>query len=232
MTYPTISLDECKRLAALFLDEQQDDVANSVKWVGHGPEIDVAAIAALAVELRDDLEEFQGGGSKDKDAFEGAAAAKLHAVMARLPLAVLDDPAFWRYVTLTHFWELTRWREPGAFEKEWKHYRPYIDGLKQSECVPLRMFLRGQIGVREGDYELARAVPQATDLWRSHIVRVRTSYSPPLAQGLIRHQRDDRLNTDDVRELAKRIRRVSSNVVLHLYDDAQVDELLDELRPA
>lgn len=228
--YPTISLDECKRIVGLLLDEQEVNVDDAIKWVGP-EEVDVQAFEPIAQELKRDLTVFEGGGSSDKDAFEGVAAAKLHAGLRHLPLAVLDDPGFWRYLSVGLFWDVIVWREAGAFQKEWQDYRRYIDGTKQSECVPLRMYLRGQIALRDGDYGLASAVPEATDLWRSHIVRVRTSYSPVLAQGLLRMQRDDRLPTTPLRELAKRIRRVSSNVVLHLYEDGEVDQLLEELRP-
>jgi hypothetical protein len=230
MKYPTLSLDECKRVAALLLDGQDADLANVVKWVGTSPELDVHPIEALASEVRNDLDAFIATGNRDKDAFEGAAAGKIHATLRQLPLEILDDPGFWRYLSVSHFWELVQWRESGAFAKGWDNYRPYIDARRQAECVPLRMFLRGQIALRDGGYALAAAVEKGTDLWRSHIVRVRTSYSPVLAQSLVTMQRDSRLNTDDLREIAKRVQRVSSNVVLHLYGDEDATELLDELR--
>lgn len=230
MKYPVISLDESERLCARLVEGLEIDVNNVVKWMGTSPEIDLELIKSTALQLRDDLEEFEASGASDKDAFEGQASAKLHAALADLPLAVLDDPGFWRYLAIAHLWAIVVWREPKAFEKDWTKYRVYVDGRLQTECVPLRMFLRGQIAVVDGDYALTSAVPAATDFWRSHVARVRTSYSPVLARAFIREQVADRMSTDDLRAYAKRLQRVASNVVLHTYDDDAAATLLASLR--
>jgi hypothetical protein len=233
MKYPTIAVDDVRQVATDLLDEAGVDMSRWVRWVGEGADLDLAPIESTCQLLVTDLEEFRAGGATDKDEFEGRASSPLHQVLSGLPLNVLDDPGFWRYLAVAQLWDVVRWREESAFRKDWVAYRVYIDGRRHAECVPLRMFLRGQIAERAGDYSLASSVPQATDLWRSHIVRVRTSYSPILAQGLLlQMQGDQRMNTDELRAFAKRIQRVSSNVVLHVYDTDDVTQLLTELRDA
>jgi hypothetical protein len=230
--HPTISYDEARRLSAELLEGGDVDVTAAVKWVGSGDEVPVEPWKALAVELDLRLDRFASGDTRDKDAVEGAAAVLLHAVAADLPLQVLDDPGFWRYVSLVHLWRFITWRESAfaADEPDWHRYGVYIDGKRFSECVPLRMHLRARVGTRDDDYSLVSEIPAATDLWRSHIMRVRTSYSPVLAQALLQSYKDDRMSIDDVRALAKRIQRVASNVVLHLYEPDEAASVIAELR--
>lgn len=230
MKYPVVSLDECERLCARLIGGLDIDVNSAVKWMGASPEIDLEPLKSTASQLHDDLQVFEASEASDKDLFEGQASAKVHAALADLPLAVLDDPGFWRYLSIAHLWGVVFWREQKAFAKDWSKYRVYVDGRLQTECVPLRMFLRGQIAVVDGDYSLASVVPAATDFWRSHIVRVRTSYSPRLAQAFVREQLADRMSTDELRAYAKRLQRVASNVVLNTYDDRAAAALLASIR--
>jgi hypothetical protein len=231
MKYPVISIEELERLASERLAGTSVDVQNSISWVGADPEVDLGELASVGTELAEDLEQFKASDDANlQDFFEGQAAGKLHAALRHLPLPVLDDPGFWRYVSAAHLWDLVVWRQSKTFDKDWTEYRKYIDGRNHAECVALRMFLRGQIARRSDNYDLSSAVKKATDLWRSHIVRIRTSYSPLLAQGLVDQVVEHELTTDDVRPYAKRITRVASNVVLHTYDKDEVDHLLHELR--
>lgn len=233
MSHPTIAPDALDRLGPELLAGRQPDIGGAVKWVGTSPEVDLAPLAALSPELEADLEAFRSSkDARDKDLFEGRAAEKLHAALEDLPVDVLDNPGFWRYVSVTRLWWLARWREQPTHDRgEWEKFRIYVDGRRSSECVALRMFIRGRIAAEAGDPALAHAVPEATDLWRSHIVRVRTSYIPVLAGELLKHQVRDRMPTNDLREFAKRLNRLASNVVIDTYDASEVDPLLEELRP-
>jgi hypothetical protein len=230
MRYPAISQDDAERITAALLAGEDGDIANRTTWQGAGPELDPEPIDELASALDVELDAFIATSDNDKDAFEGPAAGRLHAALAGVDLDVLDDPAFWRYLGLAKFWRLVRWREEGAFDHNWSRHRVYVDGRNHAECVVLRMYLRGRISEVDGDHSLAASVPHATDLWRSHIVRVRTSYSPVLARQLVREQRDQRMTTDHLRAYVTRLRRVSSNVVLHAYGEEDAAELLHELR--
>lgn len=231
MRYPTISVDDLERLSAQLLSGSDADREASIKWVGEGPEIDLQPLQELATALRSELAELGAGEPPVVgDEFEGPASARLHATLRHVALRVLDDAGFWRYISAVHIWDMAVARQRSTFEsQEWTRYRGYIDGRTRSECIPLRMFVRGQLAWTEDGYELASAIPGAADLWRSHIIRIRTSYSRALAQGLVKQQMADKMTTDEVRAHAKRITRVASNVMLHLYDGNEVDELLSEL---
>lgn len=232
MSHPVVSLDALDRVGPPLLDGLDVDVNTVVKWVGTPPELDLSAFESLVPILRAELEVFSTSNkASDKDLFEGQASVKLYGALADVPLDVLDDPGFWRYVSLKHLWWLARWREEATFVKgDWEKVRAYVDGKRYSECVALRMFIRGRLVSEAGDPSLATDIPGATDLWRSHIMRVRTSYSPRLVAGLLRQQRDARLTTDELRGFARRLNRMASNVVLHTYDATEVESLLEELR--
>ncbi len=232
MRYPTVSLSELEMLSGLLLAGKPIDLPNSVKWTGQGAEIELAEVSATCRQITSDLIDFrESDDARLRDLFEGKSAGPLHATLKDLPLAVLDDPGFWRYVGVAHLWDLIVWRESKTFEKDWAKYRIYIDGRKHAECVPLRMFLRGQISLdSNGGYRASSEVPEGTDLWRSHIVRVRTSYIPPLARGLVDQVATHKIATDPLRAYARRINRVRSNVTLQLYTEDEIVKLLDEQR--
>jgi hypothetical protein len=230
--YPSVSLDDLEHVSGQLLQDASTNIESSIRWVGDGDEIDLTAITALGRTIAVELAQLDPQPPTVGDEAEGKHAGDVHAALVDIPLRILDDPGFWRYLGATHLWSFTVARQRSTFETgDWMKYRKYVDGRTRAECVPLRMFIRGQIALRGLDYSLASAVSAATDLWRSHIVRIRTSYSPVLAQGLIRQQVPTKMSTDDLREHAKRITRVASNVLLHLYDEKEVDTLLAELDP-
>lgn len=237
MRYPVISTDEVERLVTDLLGEHGDDVdrTRAVKWVGNGTDLDPDSLEALSQKL-DELmaaePDLEAKGARDR--IEGKGSILVADALGELPLDVLDDPGFWRYVSLAHLWHFIHWRERATFDKgDYSTSRVYVDGKRYAECVPLRMFLRGRIAADAGDKDLAAAAPEATDLWRSHILRVRTSYTPDLAAALVRQQSDPdrRMATDPLRAQAKRINRVASNVVLAIYDQAAAEKLVAELAP-
>lgn len=233
MKYPTISTQQVQLLCADRLADRPVDLHNAIKWEGTEPELDIDPLATAAQRIEAELVTHnEGPDAKRRDLLEGRASGVLHAALTAVPLEVLDDPGFWRYVGFVHLWELVRWRERKTFDRgDWSEYRKYIDGTRPSECVATRMFLRGRISLIDGDYGLASAVREGTDLWRSHIVRVKTSYSPTLARELVRQVSEHSVPTDDLREMAKRINRLASNVMVHLYDADVSQAVLDEIRP-
>lgn len=234
MRYPTLSKSQVAELAPARLATGTSDAEIAVTWSGDGDEIQLEPIAELAASLRVALAEFVAGPDRtDRDLFEGLASGRLHSTLYELPLLVLDDPGFWRYLALVYFWDLIVWRESATFETaELARYRQYIDATNPSESVLLRMFLRGQIALEDGGYELASAILRGTDFWRSHILRVRTSSAPVMSRALVREQVADRMGTKELRAFARRLNRIRSNLVFDVYDDAEAATLLAELRNA
>ena len=224
MRYPTLTPDEVERLVTELTggDPASVDTNRAVKWLGDGPDFDTEAFKVRIRELREKFDSLVAEhGDSDKDIIEGKLAAELHSALCETPIEVLDDPGFWRYIGIAHLWWLTYWRESKTFDGgDYSRIRVYVDGKRNSECVPVRMFIRGRIAFEAGDPALSWAVSSATDLWRSHIVRVRTSYAPDLAGALLERQAspNSKMPTAELRSAARRLNRLASNTVLVGYD--------------
>ena len=175
----------------------------------------------------------------DRDQVEGEAAAILYkallpenaAVDRAVDVTVLDDPGFWRYLSLKWFWDFIEWRQwktPEKFEE--RVHLVYVDASNSTECVLTRMYLRMASLGGHGYEDLASCLESATDFWRSHILRVRTAGAPHLVRAMVQAQSDARLKTANLRKLAKRVNRTWSNVVLDIYSKEEADRLLKELK--
>ena len=105
-----------------------------------------------------------------------------------------------------------------------------VKGLSRARASATSASPAAEIGSTDGDYSLVSGVPAATDLWRSHILRVATCTAPPVTRALLREQLHDRMSTDELREVARRLNRLSTNIVLALYDEADATKLIAELR--
>ena len=230
MRYRTISLDDCRSVARARVEGgAAPDVPIEERGPGALFDLDpVREVAEQIAAMRSD--------ATDRDRVEGQAAVALYEALEDLDRVALDDPGFWRFLSIkvADFWEFAVWRERSAFEKQ-KGYLKYVDATRPTECVLTRMFLRimalGGGQDEERRYrELAPALPKATDFWRSHVIRVKTATSPAVVRAFARMQRERPLTTKPLREFAKYLTRLRSNVVLGIYDDREADELIDELR--
>lgn len=229
MRYPTISKTNADELVRALVTGQSPAIGADVSWVGVGDEVNLSALGATVGQLKKRWLEFRGsddGGRPEE--FEGLAAGDLHQALRDLPIEALDDPGFWRYVSLAELWWFIKEREAGPIGRG--NHMKYIDGSHPAECVPLRMFLRAQ-AVRDGDdYSLASSMKQATDFWRSHVIRVRTVEAPPLARSFTKLQLEKRMpTTPELRPFARRVNRLWANVVLNRLDENDADELMNEL---
>lgn len=192
-------------------------------WVGSGQDVDLADLERALEEMKSQFDQRKRQATAES--FEGRFSGAVHRALRDLPIEALDDPGFWRYLSLANFWWFIAEREAPAIGRG--NVMTYVDGGK--ECVPFRMFLRAQ-SVRDGDdYELAGILPKSADFWRSHVLRVRTGTAPPLTRSFARLQADKRMVSDDLRPFARGINRLWTNVVLHTWDDDECDELLAEL---
>lgn len=225
----------------LRIHDLSSDLADVVKLWGEGDDLDVSPLEDAQVQIEELLDsgEMQG---LDSDQIEGKAACVLFRAItdADTAPAALDDPGFWRYVCLAHIWNFAAWRQPTAFAGRGSaegapeapaSLKSYVDGNRPHECVPVRMFLRVRAlgGLEHAD--LAWAVREGTDFWRSHILRVKVGEHPPIVRAMVRRQANDetRLLTDDLRELAKDLHRTLTNVVPALLNEDAAEDLVEEL---
>ena len=226
MRYPVITASKCAELARQLVDGLEPAVDSNTEWSGVGDDIDLEPIASAARDIMGDAREWT---DRDRDRFEGKACMRLYEALSSVPTEVLDDRGFWRYLGLQYFWEFIAWREVGPFANG-NHLR-YVDAASATESVLTRMYLRAQAVGGTSHGEIAGAIPHGTDFWRSHVLRVRTSSAPALTRSFASKQVHSRLGTDTLRDVARRLNRLWTNVVLHTYNDDAAKEVIDGLWP-
>lgn len=224
--YPSLAASKCAALSSQLFEGFRPAIDPHVEWVGRGSEVDMVPVSDLSSRITRRAAEWT---DSDRDRFEGKAAIDLHQVMVAYPIHVLDDPGFWRYLALRYFWGFIAWRERGPFSKG--NYLKYVNASSSTESVLPRMFLRAS-ALGGGEYSrLAAAIPNSTDFWRSHVLRVRTATAPAVARALASKQAECRLATDPLRQAARRLNRTWTNIVLHVYDDTDAGKVVARIWP-
>lgn len=194
-----------------------------------------SGVVAPYEELDDQVGDFKqrvvDGDIDDTEVFEGQLAERLHPWFRQIPLEVLDDRGFWRYLALRHFWWYIAWREENPIAAG--NANTYVDASRPADQIPLRLYLRtNAVDVNKaGDVAIAAQLPKSTDFWRSHITRVRLGSVPILARTFAEAKRDDSakvLTTPTLRKVARRLNRTWANTNLDLYDQDDAVELLAE----
>ena len=222
MRYPTLTRSRTKAIVEQLTGDTdyEPNLALELSWVGKGEALSVEGIQSVAQLMRTFADD--DGKDWDNEAIEAIFSGHVHHAMRDLPVVALDDPGFWRYLSISDFWWFIARREAKAIKNG--NAMTYVDGGR--ECVPFRMYLRGQ-AIRSGDdYSLAGAIPNSTDFWRSHIVRVKTGTAPPLARAFAQLQAEQRMVSDDVRPFAKKVNRLWTNIVFNVWDEPESDALL------
>ena len=192
---------------------------------GAGPEHVQDTLPALKEALcRIKLRYPERLGRRDPDGgrFEAEACSEIHRLVPFDP-DMLADYEFWTWLAVFHFRELVDWRHGGDTGRA----APANFGIGSgSENLLYRMWLRADAGYRPDDidpYELARRGDQ--DFWRSHVFRQGYGRCRPLVRALVRYQFPDgsadgaTLKISEIRELAKRLRRLHPNVVFEYLDE-------------
>lgn len=224
MRYPTLTNTKTAELASQLAGGANPSIEAQTAWLGSGAEVNLKPIARVAKEITNGAQEWT---DRDRDRFEGKACIELFKGLTHVPVEVLDDRGFWRFLSLRYFWEFIAWREEVPFSKG--TYLKYVDATINTEAVLPRMYLRARAVGGNVHAELAAAVPQSVDFWRSHVLRVRTGSAPALTRAFAEKQAEDRLVTGPLREVAKRLNRNWTNVVLYLYDDSEAHRLIETI---
>jgi len=230
MRYPSLTEKATASLVVELLAGSNTEVVDREKrMIGNvDQELDLTEISQLSRELKAELETIDD--SVPRDSFEGAIAGRIHEALKPIDIQILDDKGFWRYLALRHFWWLAVWREDAFAKGDPGKYLKYVNAMNSTECVLTRTFLRGQIALEAGGYELAEAVEQATDFWRSHISRVNNWKYPTLVRAFIRSHTEDRMLTDPLRSFARALNRRRSNFWLRDHSDEEAEKIVADLR--
>ena len=171
---------------------------------------------------------------QSRDAIEGHLSQVLFEQFSNLPASVLTDRDFWRYCA-ARLYDFVVWRQPSSTVMALlPHFGSATIGLGR-ECVPHRMFGRALIaqagGIAAGDedpFRLARF--GASDVWKSHILRVANGNAPIVVREMLLDVEGGRLKTEVVRPFVKNLRRVRSNVLFEVLDQYQARVLVDRER--
>jgi len=194
-------------------------------------EVDLSAIAKVVELLPPQIKKAGGpkASPEDREQLEGELSKAVHEALVAVPIEILDDSRFWRYLAVRYFTEFIAWREKKALGKG--NIERYFASKESHESIPIRLYLRAQSVINgSGGYDLAAAIPEGTDFWRSHILRVRTGRATPLTTAFAEMQSKQRLTTQPLRALARLVTRMWANVMLFEYSEEQATEVLTSLR--
>lgn len=188
-------------------EARQNDAGPEEDWESLGEEAFAAldAVQAAADKL----------GATAGSYFDSIGGPVLHNVLPEHP--ALADPEFWIWMAILPCQSLVRWR----YKKQGNAKNFGIGGA--SENLLYRLWLRAEIGHSEGSedaYALAKVGD--VDFWRSHIFRQGYGDVRHFARSLVRFQFPEnkgskpRLKIDEIRELAKRLKRARTNLMFEL----------------
>ena len=235
------STDAARYFRSVQVGDDTLHLVDLVKTRGNGEFIDSTIIRSLVARLRE-LKAKYPVTMRDRDPkggdFEAEACRFVHSALSSLPKAALADHEFWIWLATDPFADVVAWRFGATKAAQSKNY-----GVgSRLENMMYRLWLRGEIGARQDtrQYELASSGDQ--DLWRSHLLRQGYANARPVAQAILMLQAGQleaqgkkvaRLaggsDPDGVRMLAKRIRRIRSNLVLEYLSAPEAESLIAEL---
>ena len=174
------------------------------------------------------------GRSKSLDGVEGDLSLNFYHALSKFDPEVLNDLGFWRYVACNQIRDFVLWRDGS------KKTRASAGGFgaRQStssfqDCVPYRMFRRGQIAALAQVQSLSPqqiASIEGTDLWRSHVLRIKLGNSPTAAAVFLmiadKKRNGEVALTDLVREAAKLVQRLNTNVLMSFLGESDAMDLI------
>lgn len=232
MRYPTLNAGRTDALVRQLINGEEPSALSVALWRGEGETIDFEILDEIIEDLRERLIEIGEDPdlTTDKDPFEGEVAEGVFPFLHSIPIRVLDDLGFWRFLAVHYFWWFIRWREAGPITNG--NAATYTSANRNTEQIPLRLYLRAKAVLIGSDVSPAAALEQSTDFWRSHVIRVRTGTAPTVSRAFVQMQQDPttRLTTDPLREYARRLNRTWTNVNLNLLDADEASKLISELR--
>lgn len=230
MRYPTLNAGQTDELVRQLIKGEETSIHTVALWRGDGETIDLDDLEDAIYDLRERLKEIgeDPALTSDKDPFEGEVAAKVFPFLNAVPIEVLDDLGFWRYLSVRYFWWFVSWRESGPIESG--NVATYTSANRNTEQIPLRLYLRAKAIQNGDDLTFASTLEKSTDFWRSHVIRVRTGTAPKVARAFVSMQKETHLPTETLREYARRLNRTWTNVNLNLLTEDQAEDLIKELR--
>lgn len=231
MRYQCMDSTKARRFLELRRENNEPPLDTFVEAKGLGIEYPIDKINELRIELLK-LKSKYPAELKQRDEnggrFEAEACEIVHRCLPFDPQA-FADPHFWTWLAVTQLSEIVEWRHGG--EGRFAALPNYGVGSR-IESLIFRMWLRADLvfdSSAKDPYWLAKRGDQ--DLWRSHILRQGYASVRELAKTLVSFQcpqNGNRLTTDGIRELAKRIRRLRANIMFEFLNPGQLTNILTE----
>lgn len=230
MLYPTMDSLMTQSVFGKLVANEIVDFEAVTTWTGTGDRIDLGPLDQAIAELNITSLAATGNGTSDvaqMETLEGRLSIAITEQLRKLPVEILDDQGFWNYLALSRFWPFIARREASAIQKG--NGIRYVDAKHRSEQIPLRLFLRAK-AVIDSSPDLAWGLERSTDFWRSHIIRVSIGSNPNLATAFATLQKEDRMNTTDLRSFARRLNRTVTNLIVEALDQDDANALVEDLR--
>jgi hypothetical protein len=235
--YPVVRLVEAQRYVLRRQNGELgvDDLPEFEEEGSSGDETLLPTVRELTDRITDlyrsSKARFTSGLARDR--FEGSLAIQLHQRLREFPARVLTDDDFWRYLAVRGLYEFISWRDGQSSGSPALASFGANGPRVNYDCVPFRMFVRADIasivaelGSQDMD-ALDISSIAGTDLWRSHILRSQSSYSPSYVRTLLEHHDRGVLPAAVVRDLAKRVKRVRSNVLIEALEAEDTQNMFD-----
>lgn len=203
-------------------------------------------IAALVSDIRPVFNEAEAlagarsgaGASKSEEwqRFEAEAAIAVHMVLPAEHEA-LADREFWLWLACDPFRDIIERRYRSADGRPVNRANFGLSGF--AENFVYRLWIRADCvfnpvgGAEREPYDLARR--GQSDFWRSHVFRQGYGARRAFTRALVRFAYPDpakpsapALRVEEVRELAKRLRKLASNLVIDVLDEKESEALIQE----
>jgi hypothetical protein len=196
-----------------FLDANGDAEKNPPVFEGpddvHLSPEDLEQLVADFLERKLALTRSGVGTKEQENQIDAFAAHRLLSFIDKLNASTVLDPGFWAYLSWRLF-EVISWRHDGG---KYVNFGANFANLQESFLG--RSYLRGKIGVTKARIDVA-----GSDLWRSHIIRVKAGNSTAISGALLDLVDSKKLTSKDLRPLARMINAYRSNVVFELLTEA------------
>lgn len=229
MRYPYLDQKSAGEIIEKRIKGEEPIVEDFLKWRGEGPEFNRGAMKSLRVKLDDLIKKYSGTGQKGKK-FEAEACTIIHQSIEG-DISIFGDLDFWVYLAVIEFPDLISWRY-SVGEDQNISLANYGIGNRVENLI-YRLWIRADIAYDtdlKDHYGLARKGD--IDVWRSHILRQRYGNCRNIACALIKYQypedaKGSRLSVKVLRELAKRLKRLYTNLEFSFLNEDQAMELIE-----
>jgi hypothetical protein len=211
------------------------DTSSRIHIVGSGEDIASGAIRDLVQELNRIIGFSIAGDGEDNAAlisktdFDIQARAIIYESLSGLPIAVLTDLDFWRYLAVVHLRKIVCWRFPNPPPEKFGF------STNRYRSMPFSLFLKGQLVSECSPTEVAHVdAITDVDIWASHVWGVLVGsvkdvvipYLESCASLQSASGEFSKVSRLELRELSKRLTSMRSNIVFDVCDASSLKELV------